>query len=59
MKHTYKNDNDELRFIMTRLNWLSSKDNPHQHDILEMKRLYQCNLNLIKKLETSIKINSN
>jgi hypothetical protein len=59
MKHTYKNDNDELRFIMTRLNWLSAKDNPTESEILQMKELYQRNLILIKKLETKQQINSN
>jgi hypothetical protein len=59
MKHTYKNDNDELRFIMSRLNWLSAKDNPTESEILQMKELYQRNLILIKKLETKQQINSN
>jgi hypothetical protein len=59
MKHVKKSDADKLRYIMTQLNWISQKDNPDEHDISEMKRLYQVNLSLIKKLELTNQINSN
>jgi hypothetical protein len=59
MKRAKKTLEGQLRYIMSRLNWLCSKENPTESEILKMKELYVKNLNLIKRLETKQLINSN